>query len=79
MTDVLIPMFDRVALGHSTAYLNEVDQGEKEWQEVIYGTSYAELLSVKARYDPDHWLWARTAVGSEAWVEGRDGRLCRRG
>jgi hypothetical protein len=76
MTDVLIPLFDRAAPGHSTAYLNEADAGEKHWQEVIYGSSYDRLRSIKAKYDPEHWLWARTAVGSEMWVERQDGRLC---
>jgi hypothetical protein len=79
MTEVLVPAIDGLAPGQSTAYLNEADAGEKNWQEVIYGSSYSRLRSIKASYDPEHWLWARTAVGSEAWFERPDGRLCRRG
>ncbi|KAF1831498.1 FAD binding domain protein [Decorospora gaudefroyi] len=77
MTNVLIPAIDRVAPGWSTAYLNEVDHQEPEWQKVIYGDTYSRLLSLKTKFDPDHILWGRTAVGSEAKTETADGKLCR--
>lgn len=77
MTDTLIPAFDHLSPNSSTAYLNEGDYREPRWKEVFYGSSYARLLRVKNKYDPKNLLWARTAVGSEAWTEDTNGRLCR--
>jgi FAD/FMN-containing dehydrogenase len=59
------------------AYLNEASGLEQNWQQQFYGNKYSELLAVKTKYDPDGIFFARTAVGSEAWVEQTDGRLCR--
>lgn len=61
--------------GHS--YLNEGDPFEPKWQEVFYGDNYNRLQQIKKKYDPEDLLYARTAVGSEAWTEAIDGRLCR--
>jgi predicted ABC-class ATPase len=79
MTHTLLPTLDRIAPSAPAAYLNEGDPQEPDWQSVFYGANYARLSRVKQRYDPSHVLYARTAVGSEAWVEGADGRLCRTG
>jgi FAD/FMN-containing dehydrogenase len=59
------------------AYLNEADWDELRWERVFYGDNYERLLQVKQEYDPEGLFWARTAVGSEGWVEQGDGRLCR--
>lgn len=79
MTHTLLPALDAITPSAPAAYLNEGDPQELEWQSVFYGANYARLLRVKQRYDPSSVLYARTAVGSEGWVEGVDGRLCRAG
>ncbi|KAK8131820.1 FAD-binding domain-containing protein, partial [Apiospora sp. TS-2023a] len=58
--------------------LNEGNPNEPEWEKVFYGENYPRLLKIKNRYDPDRVLHGRTAVGSETWVERKDGRLCRK-
>lgn len=58
--------------------LNEGNPNEPDWQKVFYGKSYQRLLEIKNRYDPDRVFYGRTAVGSEALVERKDGRLCRK-
>ncbi|KAL4862754.1 hypothetical protein BDV12DRAFT_202744 [Aspergillus spectabilis] len=78
MTDVLIPAVDALNPGQdAAAYLNEADWNEPEWQRVFYGSNYARLLEIKDKYDVGQVFYARTAVGSERWVEREDGRLCR--
>ncbi|KAL5333377.1 hypothetical protein BJX70DRAFT_381166 [Aspergillus crustosus] len=78
MTEVLIPAVDALGPGeHAAAYLNEADWNELEWQRVFYGANYGRLLEIKDKYDAEQMFYARTAVGSERWVEREDGRLCR--
>ena len=74
--NVLQPMFDAATPGGGV-YLNEANYMQKNWQQEFYGVNYDRLLAVKKVYDPDSMLYAHTAVGSEAWTEERDGRLCR--
>lgn len=62
----------------SGVYMNEADPYEPGFQKEFFGENYGRLLEIKRRYDPGHVFWARTAVGSEMWVEGGDGRLCKR-
>ncbi|KAI0909725.1 hypothetical protein F4823DRAFT_562658 [Ustulina deusta] len=66
----------------SGAYLNEADPllyplGSTEWKDTFYGSNYDRLLKIKKQVDPHSIFYARTAVGSEGWVEYDDGRLCR--
>ena len=49
---------------------------EPDWQNDFYGTNYARLLKIKEQVDPKDVFWAKTAVGSDKWVEV-NGRLCR--
>jgi hypothetical protein len=77
MTTQLVPQISRLIPGGGAAYLNEGDPWEPEWQRVFYGENYDPLLKIKKKYDPESLFYARTAVGSEAWVEGNDGRLCK--
>ncbi|KAK6845937.1 hypothetical protein PG987_001125 [Apiospora arundinis] len=77
MTDVLIPQLADLITGGGSSYLNEGDPWEPRWQDVFYGEGYGRLLAIKRLYDPEALLYARTAVGSESWVERLDGRLCR--
>lgn len=77
MTHTLVPQIARLIPGGGSSYLNEPDPWEHSWQKVLYGEVYERLLEVKKTYDPDIMMYARTAVGSEAWTEMADGRLCR--
>lgn len=58
-------------------YLNEADPVDDDWKRNSYGSNYERLLAVKQQYDPEGVFYARHAVGSDAWVEHHDGRLCR--
>lgn len=75
MTDELVPSLTVLSPG-SGAYLNEADWKQPDWQSAFYGVNYATLLSIKKKYDPHHLFYARTAVGSDQWVQHNDGRLC---
>ncbi|KAF2472525.1 FAD binding domain-containing protein [Lindgomyces ingoldianus] len=61
------------------AYFNECDAFEPEWQQAFFGDNYARLRKIKGKYDPNGILWCRRCVGSEDWIEQRNGRLCRAG
>ncbi|RMY17320.1 hypothetical protein D0867_06115 [Hortaea werneckii] len=76
MTTTLLPAIDEV-VPNPRAYLSEGDFQEPDWQSVFYGENYDKLLSIKNKYDPSHLLYAKTAVGTEYYVEGEDHRLCR--
>ncbi|KAJ5899376.1 FAD-linked oxidoreductase sor8 [Penicillium taxi] len=75
MTDIVIPSLTALSPGGGS-YLNEADWNQPDWQSVFYGENYNTLEAVKFRYDPNHIFWARTAVGSEKWIQKYDGRLC---
>ncbi|KAL4941180.1 hypothetical protein BDV06DRAFT_223336 [Aspergillus oleicola] len=79
ITDVLVPQLESLdSPGEEAgAYLNEADWNQPDWQSAFYGSNYNRLLAIKNKYDPGQILSARTAVGSERWVEREDGRLCR--
>ncbi|KAM0811389.1 putative Fad-dependent isoamyl alcohol oxidase [Seiridium cardinale] len=72
----LQPMIDAAFPGGGV-YLNEVNYKQHDWQRELYGDNYDRLLEIKKKYDPESLLFAHTAVGSEAWVEDTDLRLCR--
>ncbi|KAI1270201.1 FAD-binding domain-containing protein [Xylariaceae sp. FL1019] len=77
ITNVLTPPLAALTPDGGGAYMNEADSQEPDFQSVFYGTHYSKLLSIKNKYDPDSLFYAKTAVGSEAWAEQLDGRLCR--
>ncbi|KAJ5788017.1 FAD-binding domain-containing protein [Penicillium paradoxum] len=58
-------------------YMNEINYMQPNWKEVMYGSNYEKLLQIKHKYDPDLLLYVWHGVGSDAWVEGPDKRLCR--
>lgn len=76
LSTVLMPVVQAVAPGGGT-YLNEADAVDGEWKRNSYGELYGRLMEVKRKYDPESLFYARHAVGSDAWVELLDGRLCR--
>ncbi|GFF31211.1 FAD binding domain protein [Aspergillus udagawae] len=57
-------------------YVNEANPYEPDWQSSLFGAHYPRLHAIKRSYDPEGLLWCRHCVGSEAWTETKDGRLC---
>lgn len=79
LTNTYVPALQNVSPG-TGSYLNEANFEQPDWQQTFYGTNYPRLLSVKNKYDPGNLLYAKTAVGSEAWTENPStGALCRGG
>ncbi|KAK3314604.1 hypothetical protein B0H66DRAFT_535515 [Apodospora peruviana] len=60
-----------------SAYLNEADVNQPNWQFTFYGPNYPRLPLIN-KYDPAGTLWAPTTVGSEGWAVDFDGRLCKK-
>ncbi|KAF9870656.1 FAD binding domain protein [Colletotrichum karsti] len=58
-------------------YLNEANVFEPGWQWSFFGPNYGRLRSIKDKYDPDGLLWCPQCVGSEDWIQGKDGKLCK--
>ncbi|ETS77837.1 hypothetical protein PFICI_09899 [Pestalotiopsis fici W106-1] len=76
MTEQAMPILEAATPG-SGAYVNEADFQQPNFQEVFWGTNYERLLAIKAKYDPENFLYTRIAPGSEAWTVADDGRMCR--
>lgn len=74
----VLPAMEAATPG-SAVYLNEGNWAQPDWQRAFYGANYERLLQIKNKYDPQGLLYALTAVGSEAWGEDAQGRLCRTG
>jgi FAD/FMN-containing dehydrogenase len=74
LTDDLMPPLQELASG---AYMNEADFRNSRWREEFYGENWDMLRSVKRKWDSKDLFYATTAVGSDAWIVERDGRLCR--
>lgn len=76
LIDVTLPALKNAAPGGS-AYLNEANTRQADWKQSFYGVNYERLRSIKRKYDPTDLFYAETAVGSDAWAPGSDGRLCK--
>ncbi|KAI1637124.1 FAD binding domain-containing protein [Biscogniauxia mediterranea] len=77
VTYELVPQL-KALTPNGAAYLNEADFQEPDFKAAFYGSHYAKLLSIKNTYDPQNIFYAKTAVGSDLWEEGLDGRLCKK-
>lgn len=75
LTSVVMPKIEAATPGGG-AYLNEANFEQDQWQENFYGENYPRLRKIKDALDPRGSLYARTAVGSEDWVQDGQGRLC---
>lgn len=76
LTRTVMPAIEAATPGGGS-YLNEANFEQLNWQEAFYGSNYPRLQAVKAKYDPANLFYARTAVGSEAWAEDSEQRLCK--
>ncbi|KAK1143046.1 hypothetical protein N8T08_007110 [Aspergillus melleus] len=76
LTEKLEPRLRQLTPGGG-GYLNEANFMLRTWKEDFYGDNYNQLRAVKQLYDPEDLFYALRAVGSDAWTEGPDGRLCR--
>ncbi|KAJ5425253.1 hypothetical protein N7465_000323, partial [Penicillium sp. CMV-2018d] len=61
----------------SGAYYNEADRHEPNWQWSFWGPHYTRLREIKQMYDPQDLLWCHHCVGSEGWIQEKNGTLCR--
>ncbi|OHW96854.1 FAD binding domain-containing protein [Colletotrichum incanum] len=62
---------------NSGTYLNEANTFEPGWQWSFFGPNYGRLRFIKESYDPAGLLWCPQCVGSEDWIQGEDGKLCK--
>ncbi|KAF5021891.1 hypothetical protein F66182_6082 [Fusarium sp. NRRL 66182] len=76
MTDKIMPEIEAVTPG-SGAYMNEADFRQPRFQSEFFGSNYNRLLSIKNKWDPSGFFYARNAVGSEQWTVADNGRMCR--
>jgi FAD/FMN-containing dehydrogenase len=77
ITNKFVPALAALLPGGGSAYLNQADFREPNWQDVFFGENYDKLRDLKNKYDPDRIFWGRTTVGSEEWAETTDKKLCR--
>ena len=49
------------------SYGAEGDFFEEAWSDAFWGSSYARLADVKAKYDPEDLFIVHHGVGSERW------------
>ncbi|KAJ7869376.1 hypothetical protein B0H13DRAFT_2350969 [Mycena leptocephala] len=54
---------------NGTAYSNEANVNELQFQTTFFGPNYAKLARIKAKYDPDDLFIVAAGVGSERWDE----------
>lgn len=65
-----------VGLGPSGSYIAETDYTDSDWGVSQWGQElYAQLLQVKATYDPEGLFYCHHCVGAEAWSEDGNCRV----
>ncbi|KXN85638.1 6-hydroxy-D-nicotine oxidase [Leucoagaricus sp. SymC.cos] len=62
-----LPILETIQGHDASAYSNEADLWEEDWQTVFYGPNYSRLSAIKIKYDPMDLFIVRTGVGSERW------------
>jgi FAD/FMN-containing dehydrogenase len=62
----------------TAAYVSESDFFERDWQRAFWGSNYARLRAIKAKYDPDGLFIVHHGVGSEEWSDDGFSRLAAR-
>jgi hypothetical protein len=72
----VVPQLE-AATPNSGTYLNEGNFRQIGWKQDFYSVNYSKLLSIKNKYDPNHLFYVVTAIGSDVWTVGVDGRMCR--
>ncbi len=60
---------------HSGSYVSESNYFNPSWREEFWGSNYARLRAVKAKYDPDGLFFVHHGVGSEDWSADGFSRL----
>jgi len=57
----------RVLAPGKGAYVSESDFFQPDWRRAFWGSNYARLASIKAKYDPAGLFFVHHGVGSDAW------------
>jgi hypothetical protein len=65
----------RRLLPNAGSYVSESDFFAPDWQQAFWGTNYARLQAVKAKYDPEGLFFVHHGVGSERWSADGFARL----
>jgi FAD/FMN-containing dehydrogenase len=60
------------------SYVSESNYFNASWQRAYWGTNYAKLRAIKAKYDPDGLFFVHHGVGSEDWSPDGFTRLANR-
>lgn len=69
----------RAASPNGAAYVNEADPFQPNWQTAFWGTNYPQLLTARAKWDPNGVFYAVSTPGTEKWSQIEYGtRLCKR-
>ena len=59
----------RAIVPNDAAYVSESNFFQENWQRAYWGSNYAQLASVKKKYDPTGLFFVHNGVGSEEWSE----------
>ncbi|KAJ6577666.1 FAD-binding domain-containing protein [Mycena capillaripes] len=62
-----LPILERLSGPNAGAYSNEGDALEPNFKTTFYGSNYAKLSTIKAKYDPHDLFIVPAGVGSERW------------
>jgi hypothetical protein len=65
----------RKVIPEPAAYVSESSFFERSWRSSFWGSNYAKLRSIKAKYDPEGLFFVHHGVGSEDWSKDGFTRL----
>lgn len=57
----------RKIVPNAGSYVSESNYFEQLWQQSFWGANYAQLLTIKNKYDPNGLFFVHHGVGSETW------------